>query len=112
MLREMAISSSSKAFATFGLTLLIVAIGVASSSSQSELSSADSCHHSTTPIEKNLTSIISVGIISAIVFALVGILPSVFIRTDADEARFGKTLLFIFFKLMSIVLLFEILWNF
>lgn len=40
--------------------------------------------------ESNTLSIIGVGVISAIVFALVGILPSLFIRTDADEAKFGK----------------------
>lgn len=39
--------------------------------------------------QQNVYSIAAVGLLSAVVFALVGILPSVFIRTDADEARFG-----------------------
>lgn len=37
----------------------------------------------------DLFSIVSVGLLSATIFALVGVLPSVFIRSDADEARFG-----------------------
>lgn len=41
------------------------------------------------PSKTDPWSIISVGLLSAIVFALVGILPAVFIRTDADEAKFG-----------------------
>ncbi len=35
-------------------------------------------------------SIAFVGLFSALVFALIGILPSLFIRTDVDEARFGR----------------------
>lgn len=35
-------------------------------------------------------SIASVGIFSALVFALIGVLPALFIRTDADEARFSR----------------------
>lgn len=45
------------------------------------------CNNNTKQFD--LFSIVSVGLLSATIFALVGVLPSVFIRSDADEARFG-----------------------
>lgn len=35
-------------------------------------------------------SILIVGVTSAFVFCFIGILPSFFIRTDADEKKFGN----------------------
>lgn len=35
-------------------------------------------------------SILIVGVVSAFVFCFIGILPSFFIRTDADEKKFGN----------------------
>lgn len=34
-------------------------------------------------------SILIVGLSSAVVFCFIGVLPSFFIRTDADEKKFG-----------------------
>ena len=40
--------------------------------------------------QSNTISILVVGLLSSVVFSFVGILPALFIRTDADEEKFSK----------------------
>lgn len=66
-----------KVFITLGL-----AIGAIAAFKQDE-------NGSCTKVEGRF-SVYSVALMSAIVFPLIGILPALFIRSDADEKKFGN----------------------
>jgi hypothetical protein len=82
-----------KDFCIIFLTIIsaIVEMSTASNQNYCLSSNQSDCKFSDTNLYEKMTRILLVGIVSMLVFGLVGTLPSFFIRTQKDVEKFSKS---------------------